>query len=76
MSTETTRPDILLLGTALPEADLRALYLWQKRRDDEITALRSRVAELEAALRRLIDAPRYPCNELHEAFRHAEKVAP
>jgi len=45
-----------------------------ERAADEIAALRARVAELEAALRRLIDAPRYPCDALHDAFRHAEKV--
>jgi hypothetical protein len=42
--------DILLLGTALPEADIYALHLWQKKQADEITALRARVAELEARI--------------------------
>jgi hypothetical protein len=42
--------DILLLGTALPEADIHALHLWHKKQSDEIAALRSKLRALSAPL--------------------------
>lgn len=51
----------------------RTRYEGQPPYADEVLA--EEVERLRAALHRLIDAPRYPCDELHEAFRHAEEVA-